>query len=58
MLVPAQVRRALARHNPKQDDTQGCIMPEGPSLVILKEQTARFVGQEIVRAEGITKRHK
>lgn len=29
-------------------------MPEGPSLVILKEQTARFVGQEIVRAEGNT----
>lgn len=29
-------------------------MPEGPSLVILKEQTARFVGQEVVRAEGNT----
>ena len=29
-------------------------MPEGPSLFILKEQTARFVGQEIVRAEGNT----
>ena len=29
-------------------------MPEGPSLVILKEQTAPFVGQEIVRAEGNT----
>ena len=29
-------------------------MPEGPSLVILKEQTARFVGQDIVRAEGNT----
>ncbi|WP_306395523.1 DNA-formamidopyrimidine glycosylase family protein [Telluria beijingensis] len=27
-------------------------MPEGPSLVILKEQTARFVGQDIVRASG------
>jgi len=27
-------------------------MPEGPSLVILKEQTARFVGQDIVRADG------
>ena len=27
-------------------------MPEGPSLFILKEQTARFVGQEIVRADG------
>jgi endonuclease-8 len=27
-------------------------VPEGPSLYILKEETARFVGQEIVRAEG------
>ena len=27
-------------------------MPEGPSLFILKEQTARFVGQDIVRAGG------
>lgn len=27
-------------------------MPEGPSLFILKEQTARFVGQAIVRADG------
>lgn len=27
-------------------------MPEGPSLFILKEQTARFVGQEIVDAGG------
>ena len=30
-------------------------MPEGPSLVILREETARFVGQTIVRAEGNTK---
>ena len=29
-------------------------MPEGPSLYLLKEQTARFVGQDIVRAEGNT----
>lgn len=29
-------------------------MPEGPSLYILKEQTARFVGKEIVRAGGNT----
>jgi endonuclease-8 len=29
-------------------------MPEGPSLVILKEQTARFVGQDIVHAAGNT----
>jgi endonuclease-8 len=29
-------------------------VPEGPSLYILKEQTARFVGQEVVRAEGNT----
>jgi endonuclease-8 len=29
-------------------------MPEGPSIVILKEQAARFVGQEIVHAEGNT----
>ncbi|WP_159627598.1 DNA-formamidopyrimidine glycosylase family protein [Massilia puerhi] len=27
-------------------------MPEGPSLFILKEQTTRFVGQDIVRASG------
>lgn len=27
-------------------------MPEGPSLVILKEQAARFAGQTIVRADG------
>ncbi|QNA87733.1 endonuclease [Massilia sp. Dwa41.01b] len=29
-------------------------MPEGPSLVILREDTARFVGQEIVEAGGNT----
>jgi endonuclease-8 len=29
-------------------------VPEGPSLVILKEESARFVGQEIVHAEGNT----
>jgi endonuclease-8 len=29
-------------------------VPEGPSLVILKEEAARFVGQEIVHAEGNT----
>jgi endonuclease-8 len=29
-------------------------MPEGPSLVILKEQSRRFVGQHIVHAEGNT----
>ena len=29
-------------------------MPEGPSLVILKEESRRFVGQEIVRAAGNT----
>ncbi len=29
-------------------------MPEGPSIVILREETARFVGQRIVRAEGNT----
>lgn len=29
-------------------------MPEGPSLVILKEQSARFAGQRIVRAGGNT----
>lgn len=30
-------------------------MPEGPSLYILKEDTARFVGKEIVCASGNTK---
>jgi endonuclease VIII len=30
-------------------------MPEGPSLVILKEETRRFVGQHIVHAEGNTR---
>ncbi len=30
-------------------------MPEGPTLVILQEETARFVGQHIVAAEGNTK---
>jgi endonuclease-8 len=30
-------------------------VPEGPSLVILQEETARFVGQEIVLAEGNTR---
>jgi endonuclease-8 len=30
-------------------------VPEGPSLVILKEESARFVGQHIVRAEGNTR---
>jgi len=29
-------------------------VPEGPSLVILKEETARFVGQEIIHAAGNT----
>jgi endonuclease-8 len=29
-------------------------VPEGPSLVILKEETARFVGQQIVDASGNT----
>ena len=29
-------------------------MPEGPSLVILREETARFEGQEIISAEGNT----
>ena len=29
-------------------------MPEGPSLVIAKEETARFVGQQIVEAGGNT----
>ena len=30
-------------------------MPEGPSLVILREDSARFVGKKISRAEGNTK---
>ena len=30
-------------------------MPEGPSLVILREETSHFVGKEIARAEGNTK---
>jgi endonuclease-8 len=30
-------------------------VPEGPSLVILKEESARFVGQKIVHAEGNTR---
>ena len=30
-------------------------MPEGPSLVLLKEETASFVGKTIVRAEGLAK---
>lgn len=30
-------------------------MPEGPSIVILREEAARFVGKTIVRAEGNTK---
>lgn len=30
-------------------------MPEGPSIVILREQTARFAGQRIEHAEGNTK---
>ena len=29
-------------------------MPEGPSLVILREEAARFEGQEIMTAEGNT----
>ncbi|WP_426207470.1 DNA-formamidopyrimidine glycosylase family protein [Massilia sp. TWP1-3-3] len=29
-------------------------MPEGPSLVILREQSADFAGKQIVRAEGNT----
>jgi len=30
-------------------------MPEGPSIVILKEETAAFVGKKILRASGNTK---
>jgi endonuclease-8 len=30
-------------------------MPEGPSIVILKEETAHFVGKKIVRVSGNTK---
>jgi endonuclease-8 len=30
-------------------------VPEGPSLYILKEEAARFVGQEIIRADGNVK---
>jgi endonuclease-8 len=30
-------------------------MPEGPSIVILREDTAKFVGQRILRATGNTK---
>ncbi|HWT72177.1 MAG TPA: DNA-formamidopyrimidine glycosylase family protein [Oxalicibacterium sp.] len=30
-------------------------MPEGPSLVLLKEETAAFAGKTIVRAEGLAK---
>ena len=30
-------------------------MPEGPSLVILREETTQFAGKKIVRAEGNTK---
>jgi endonuclease VIII len=30
-------------------------VPEGPSLVILREETARFVGKKIVHAEGNTR---
>ena len=29
-------------------------MPEGPSIVILKEQASGFVGKTIVRVEGNT----
>jgi endonuclease-8 len=32
----------------------GSTMPEGPTLFILQEETMRFVGQEIVAAEGNT----
>ena len=30
-------------------------MPEGPSIVIMREQTARFIGKTIVQASGNTK---
>jgi len=33
-------------------------MPEGPSIVILKEQAAEFAGKKILRAEGNTKLDK
>lgn len=35
-----------------ENGTRENAMPEGPSLFILKEQTTRFVGQDIVRASG------
>ena len=30
-------------------------MPEGPSILILREQTERFAGQRILRVEGNSK---
>jgi endonuclease-8 len=30
-------------------------MPEGPSILILKEETASFAGKTIVHAEGYSK---
>ena len=30
-------------------------MPEGPSIVIMREQTAGFIGKTIVQASGNTK---
>jgi endonuclease-8 len=40
---------------PATQSTQGGnTVPEGPSLVILKEESARFVGQQIVDASGNT----
>src|SRR5688572_13433964 len=32
------------------------IMPEGPSIVILKEAVQSFAGQKILRAEGSSKK--
>jgi endonuclease-8 len=51
MLGPAQAWPAAARRIGFKEGT----VPEGPSLVILKEESARFVGQRIVQAQGNTR---
>jgi endonuclease-8 len=47
--------RVAAQNGPLATQNEESAMPEGPSIVILTEQAARFAGQTILRAEGNSK---
>lgn len=47
--------RVHCAHGRLTDDFDTGRMPEGPSLVILREQTKAFVGRKILRVSGNSK---